>query len=136
MISRGIDGDGNPYAIFTPLTPYETKEAMNSLCEAYNNAIDEGKDDPTPFIKHLLYIVDMAYRDFEGRLDIIKAKVSSSDMVRMAFEKKVGKVTKSDIAELCPGISISAVEKGIVQLVKSGEVLKMGNGKKTFYIKK
>lgn len=109
---------------------------MNSLCEAYNNAIDEGKDDPTPFIKHLLSIVDMAYRDFEGRLDIIKAKTSSSDMVRRAFEKKVGKVTKSDIAELCPGISISAVEKGIAQLVKSGEVLKMGNGKKTFYIKK
>lgn len=22
---QGIDGDGNPYAIFTPLTPYETK---------------------------------------------------------------------------------------------------------------
>ena len=72
----------------------------------------------------------------QKRLDIINAKASSSDMVRMAFEKKVGKVTKSYIAELCPGISISAVEKGIAQLVKSGEVLKMGNGKNTFYIKK
>ena len=38
--------DGRTYALFTPLAPYETPEAMRELCDAYNFAIGEGKVDP------------------------------------------------------------------------------------------
>ena len=57
-------------------------------------------------------------------------------MVELAFERKIGKITKSDIAELCPGLSISAVEKGIARLLAEGRIEKLGNGRSTFYIKK
>ena len=208
---QSIDNQGNPYVIFTPLPPYETAPAIESLCDAYNKTIDdgivdplilipvfvhdflcihpfrdgngrmsrllttlllyrsgfyvgkyisleaiiakikdlyydalsesqdgwhEGSDDPTPFIKYLLSIIDMAYKDFEERLEIVHKKLNANELVELAFEKKIGKIKKSDIAELCPNLSVSAVEKGIAKLLADGKVEKLGNGKNTFYVKK
>ena len=208
---QGIDAYGNKYTIFIPLAPYETMPAIESLCDAYNKAIEEekidplilipifvhdflcihpfrdgngrmsrllttlllyrsgyfvgkyisleakiakikdlyydalsesqngwheGNDDPLPFVKYLLSIVDMAYKDFEDRLTLIKKDVSANELVSLAFNKKIGKITKADIVELCPNISVSAVEKGIANLLKEGKIRKLGNGRNTFYVKK
>ena len=38
--------DGRTYALFTPLAPYETSEAMRELCDAFNFSVGEGKVDP------------------------------------------------------------------------------------------
>lgn len=206
----GTDENGNEYLIFLPLSPYETAPAMESLCNAYNKAIEEGivdplilipifihdflcihpfrdgngrmsrllttlllyrngyyvgkyisleakitpikdlyydalsesqygwhegNDDPTAFISYMLSIIDMAYRDFEDRLSLITERVSANKMVELAFERKIGKIKKSDIVELCPGLSVSAVEKGIANLLGEGKIKKLGNGRNTFYIK-
>ena len=40
------DGAGKNYILFTPLAPYETADAMQSLCDAYNIAIGDGSVDP------------------------------------------------------------------------------------------
>lgn len=37
--------DGKTFTLFTPLAPYETPDAMQSLCDAYNRAVGEGKTD-------------------------------------------------------------------------------------------
>ena len=96
---------------------------------------NEENDNPVPFIKYLLSIIDMSYRDFEGRLELVKKKVNASELVELAFERKIGKIRKSDIVELCPNISVSAVEKGIKKLLDEGKIRKEGNGKNTFYVK-
>lgn len=208
---QGIDEFGNYYTVFTPLSPFETPDAIQNLCDEYNKAIEkgkvdplilipvfihdflcihpftdgngrmsrllttlllyrsgyyvgkyisleakiakikdlyydalsesqigwyDGKDDPTPFIKYMLSIIDMAYKDLDERLSLILKKENANDIVELAFEKKIGKITKSDIAELCPNLSISAIEKGIARLLKDGKIEKMGQGKSTFYLKK
>jgi len=84
----------------------------------------------------MLSVVDMAYRDFENRVSLVHKKVSASEMVELAFERKIGKIKKADIAELCPGISISAIEKEIAKLLREGKIEKLGKGRNTFYIKK
>ncbi len=94
----------------------------------------EGEDDPTPFIKYMLMIILSAYTDFEDRLSLITKKKSATELVESVFKKKIGKLSKSDIAELCPTISISAVEKGIASLIKQGKVNKYGQGKNTYYV--
>lgn len=94
----------------------------------------EGKDDPTPFIKYLLMTILSAYNDFEERLSLVGNKKSATELVEGAFRIKIGKLTKSDIAELCPTISVSAVEKGISVLIKGGKVKKFGQGKNTYYV--
>ena len=95
---------------------------------------NEGKDDPTPFIKYMLMTILSAYNDFEERLSLLSKKRTATELVESAFETKIGKLTKSDIAELCPTISVSAVEKAIAALIKNEKVKKYGQGKNTYYV--
>ena len=147
------DGNGRMSRLLTTLLLYRNgyyvgkyvslEAKIASIKDLYYDALSESqdgwheeKDDPTPFIKYMLSIVDMAYRDFESRVALVTKKVNANEMVKLAFERKIGKITKSDIAELCPGLSISAVEKGIARLLTEGRIEKLGNGRSTFYIKK
>ena len=47
---------------------------------------------------------------------------------------KLGKVTKSDVAELCPLLSTSSIEKVLAKMVEEGKLEKGGSGKNSFYI--
>ncbi|MEG0619350.1 MAG: hypothetical protein RR557_08635 [Bacilli bacterium] len=38
--------DGSEHILFTPLAPYETPSAIESICESYNKMIDECNIDP------------------------------------------------------------------------------------------
>lgn len=147
------DGNGRMSRLLTTLLLYRSgynvgkyislEAIIASIKDLYYDALSESqdgwheeKDDPTPFIRYMLSIVDMAYKDFESRVSLVTKKVNANEMVKLAFERKIGKITKSDIAELCPGLSISAVEKGIAKLLTEGRIEKLGNGRSTFYIKK
>ena len=94
----------------------------------------ESEDDPTPFINYLLSIIEMAYNDFENRVKLISKKMSAYELVDNAVKQKLGKITKSDIAELCPSLSFSAIEKAIAKMVDEGKLEKQGSGKTTYYI--
>ncbi len=49
--------DGKRYTIFTPIAPYETAPAIDSICNEYNYAIGSGKIDP-------LLIIPIFIHDF------------------------------------------------------------------------
>ena len=78
----------------------------------------------------------MAYEDFEDRVKLISKKLSAYELVDNAIKQKLGKITKSDIAELCPSLSISTIEKAIAKMVEKGRLEKQGSGKTTYYIVK
>lgn len=107
-------------------------DALQSSSENWH----EGKNDDTAFTKYLLGVILSAYRDFEERLEIVTDKKLAIDMVKEAFNVKLGKVTKSDIMELCPSLSRSTVEKALRDLIAAGNISKHGNGPATFYIVK
>lgn len=203
-----VDDNKNKYTIFTPLAPYETKAAIDSICEQLNFAIADGdvdplilipifihdflcihpfvdgngrmsrllttlllyrsgyfvgryisleakiaetidlyykvlgasqigwhedSDDKAPFIKYLLGTIISAYRDFEDRMDIISEKLPAIDIVRKAIKTCIGKITKTQIHELCPSLSVSSVEVAIRKMVENKELTKHEKGKNTFY---
>ena len=147
------DGNGRMSRLLTTLLLYRSgyfvgkyislEAKIAKIKDAYYDALSEsqenwheGEDDPVPFIKYLLSIIDMAYRDFEDRLELVQRKATANEQVELAFEKKLGKVKKTDIMELCPNLSASAVEKGIAKLVTDGQIEKLGSGKNTFYVRK
>lgn len=76
----------------------------------------------------------MAYDDFEKRVERITKKLSAYDTVKKALDVKLGKVTKSDVAELCPLLSTSSIEKVLAKMVEEGKLEKGGSGKNSFYI--
>ena len=94
----------------------------------------EAKDDPTPFVSYLLSIIEMAYDDFENRVELVSKKLSAYEAVKNVLNMKMGKVTKSEVMELCPLLSSSSIEKVLAKMVKEGKLEKTGSGKNTSYI--
>jgi Fic family protein len=94
----------------------------------------EAKDDPTPFVSYLLSIIEMAYDDFENRVELVSKKLSAYEAVKNVLNMKMGKVTKSEVTELCPLLSSSSIEKVLAKMVKEGKLEKTGSGKNTSYI--
>lgn len=147
------DGNGRMSRLLTTLLLYRSgyyvgkyislEAKISKIKDLYYDALfesqkgwHEGNDDPTPFVKYLLSIIEMAYEDFEDRVKLISKKASAYELVDHAIKKKLGKVTKSDVAELCPSLSISAIEKAIAKMVEEGRLEKMGSGKTTYYVVK
>ncbi len=62
--------DGSSRTLFTPLSPVETPNAMQELCDTFNNAINQGEIDPLlliiNFIKDFLCI--HPFNDGNGRM--------------------------------------------------------------------
>ena len=93
----------------------------------------EGTEDTVPFIKYLLGIILSAYRDFEDRFSLVEQKKPALETVRQATLNKIGRLSKQDIRELCPALSVSSIEGALRKLVASGELKREGNGKNTCY---
>lgn len=113
----------------------ETKQLYYQALNDSQVGWREGTEDVTPFIKYLLQIIIAAYRDFEERIDIVDQKSTAVDQVHEAINMKIGKFTKSEIIELCPGLSRSAVEKSLRELVEKNVIVKRGVGRGTYYLR-
>ena len=111
------DGNGRMSRLLTTLLLYRSgyyvgkyislEAKIAKIKDAYYDSLSESQegwheenDNPVSFIKYLLSIIDMSYRDFEGRLELVKKKVNASELVELAFERKIGKIKKKDIVEL------------------------------------
>ncbi len=146
------DGNGRMSRLLTTLLLYrngfyvgkyislEAKIAKNK--DLYYDALNqsqhgwhEGANDAMPFIKYILGTILAAYKDFEDRFAIVEEKLPATQMVRKATQNKIGRFTKQDIRELCPGLSLSSVEGSLRKLVAMGELKREGAGKSTCYIR-
>ncbi len=146
------DGNGRMSRLLTTLLLYrcgysvgkyislEAKIAQNK--DLYYAALSdaqigwhEGNDDPNEFIKYLLGTIISAYRDFEDRIELVAEKLPAIDMVRKAVQSHIGKITKTQICELCPSLSASSVEVALKKLVVNGELKKQGAGRSTYYVR-
>ncbi len=146
------DGNGRMSRLLTALLLYrsgyvvgkyvsiESKIAKNK--DLYYMALEEcqdgwhdNKENVTPFVKYMLRIILAAYRDFEERIEFVSEKLPAKEIVRRVIYSKVGKLSKSDITELCPSIGTKSVELALKQLVEEGVLLKKGSGRATFYVR-
>jgi len=147
-----LDGNGRMSRLLTTLLLYRCgfyvgkyisleakianyKDLYYDALQASQTGWHEGKDDCTPFIKFMLMTILSAYRDFEERVEIVSEKSSAIEIVKAAIQNKTGKFKKADIVELCPSLSVSAIEKSLKELTVKGEITKHGNGKNTFYVR-
>ena len=144
------DGNGRMSRLLTSLLLYrcgfyvgryislEAKIAKNK--DLYYSALresqtgwHEGTEDAVPFIKYILGTVLAAYKDFEDRFALVEIKRTALETVRMASQSKIGRFTKQDIRELCPSLSLSAIESALRKMVEDGELKREGSGKNICY---
>ena len=114
----------------------KTKETYYEALQASSSGWHECSNSYEPFVKYCLGIMLKAYNEFENRVEHLKhRKLSKPERIKAVFEKKVGKVTKKEIMELCPDISKVTVERTLTGLVKSGYIAKVGAGPSTGYVR-
>ena len=113
----------------------KTKDTYYDALQASSVGWHEGKNDYMPFVCYTLGVIKNAYKTFSERVEHLATKgISKPERVRQFIENKLGKVTKKDIMDACPDISATTIEKTLGDLVKSGTIIKIGNGRGTGYI--
>ena len=123
------------YQRFKPLCCTESciQNTHNLTPSKAQIAWHEETEDKVPFIKYLLGTILSAYRDFEDRFALVEKKQPAIEIVRQASMNKLGRFSKQDIRELCPSLSVSAIEGALRKMVDTGEIKREGNGKNTRY---
>lgn len=94
----------------------------------------ESRNDYLPFIRYYLGVLQKAYGEFEERVHYLHYRgLSKPDRIKAVIDRKIGKITKKEIMEVCPDISKVTVERTLTSLVKSGYLVKTGGGRAVAY---
>lgn len=87
------------------------------------------------FTEYYLGIILRAYKDFSNRIEYMtNKKMTAKKRILLLIEKNISKITKKQIMEMCPDISISTIEKALNELTNEELILKIGDRRYTSYI--
>ncbi|WP_347489249.1 Fic family protein [Desulfoscipio sp. XC116] len=114
----------------------KTKESYYDALGQSSKGWHDGKNNYAPFVKYYLGVILCAYKEFASRVETIRNKgLTKFGRIRHIFSNKVGKITKAEIATLCPDISITTIEKALADLLKEEYIIKIAAGRSTAYIR-
>ncbi len=112
----------------------QSKETYYEVLQESSLKWHEEKNDYEPFVRYMLGVLLAAYREFSSRVQLLATSgMSKPERVREIIQGNLGKITKTEIMEQCPDISKITIERAISEMVKNGEVLKIGGGRYTSY---
>jgi len=107
----------------------ENKERYYETLELSPQGWHEGKHDPWPLINFLLYILKLAYGEFERRVGQTSSpKGAKTEMIEAAIESTKGLFTIRDLERACPGVSRDMVRRVLRSLREAGKVEPLGRG--------
>ena len=113
----------------------QTKETYYASIQESSKYWYEEKNDDVPFVQYMLEIIAAAYRDFLSKMELLAVSgISKQERVRKVVRGTMGKITRVQIMGKCPDISRVTVERALTNMVKKGEILKIGGGRYTAYI--
>ena len=114
----------------------DSKESYYEALQTASAGWLSGKNDPTPFVRYLLGIFLKAHSLFEERVsDVLLAKASKEERVRLLFERTPAPLRKRQILDACPDVSAITVERALKALLDAGYIRKLGAGPATAYAK-
>ena len=106
-------------------------EALQSSSQGWH----EEKNDYAHFVRYMLGVILSAYRDFSSRVRVLTTSgMSKPERIREIIKDTLGKITKTEIMQKCPDISQVTVQRTLNDLVKNGDIIKIGGGRYTSYI--
>lgn len=114
----------------------KSKETYYEALQRSSYGWHENANDYAPFVSYYLGIVLKAYREFESRVRLMQDRsLSKPERIRTVIDGHIGKISKKQLAEQCPDISLTTIERTLGELVKSGYIKKVGAGRATAYVK-
>jgi len=107
----------------------ENKERYYETLELSSQGWHEGNHDAWPLINFLLYILKLAYGEFEQRVgQTASPKGAKTEMIEAAIASMSGNFTVADLEKSCPGVSRDLIRKVLRQLKQAGKVEALGRG--------
>ena len=146
------DGNGRMSRLLTLLLLYRAgyhvgkyisiEKKIEQTKEQYYNALQqssigwiEGKNDYKPFVKYMLGVLLACYREFNERVNIWSNKpLSKSEQIAEIIKSRLGAITKAEIKRQCPDIAEITIQRALADLVKKGDIIKIGGGRYTKYV--
>ena len=115
----------------------KSKDSYYEALQASSHDWHEGGNDYLPFLKYMLGIIVKAYNEFEDRVEHLRhRKMSKADRIKDLIDRTPGKISKKDIAQTCPDISVTTIERTLAELLTSGYIEKIGSGRSSAYVKR
>ena len=112
----------------------ESKETYYEVLRDSSLNWHENENDYKPFANYMLGVIVNAYKEFESRVELVtNPNLSKSDRIREIIKNHIGTITKSELLEMNPDISDTTVQRALADLLKSGEIKKIGGGRYTKY---
>lgn len=112
----------------TKETYYEVLQESSANWHEENNRYE-------PFVKYMLGVIVNAYREFSTRVKLLTTSgMSKPERIEHIIKEHLGKITKTEIMELCPDISQVTVQRTLNELQKSDKIIKIGGGRYTSYV--
>lgn len=112
----------------------ESKETYYEALQDSSNGWHENENDYKPFVNYMLGVIVSAYKEFESRVKLLtNPNLSKSDRVREMIKEHIGTITKTELMKMNPDISDTTIQRTLADLLKSGEILKIGGGRYTKY---
>ena len=145
------DGNGRMSRLLSLLLMYKSgfnagkyvsiEEQINTYKNYYYTSLQksserwhENDNNYFPFIENFLFNLKMSYFELDSRFANFKdKKITKKQRIEELVTGSLLPVSKREICEKLPDISVTTVEVELARLIKSGEIEKIGNGRGTVY---
>ena len=112
-----------------------TKDTYYEALQSSSIGWHEEANDYAHFVRYMLGVILSAYRDFSSRVRVLATSgMSKPDRISEIIKDTLGKITKTEIMQKCPDISQVTVQRTLNDLVKNGDIIKIGGGRYTSYV--
>ena len=107
----------------------QNKERYYETLQESSQAWHEGKHDPWPYVNYLLYILKIAYQEFENRVGQMKTpRGGKTELVETAIASFEKEFSISDLEKTCPGVSRDMIRRVLKNLKEAKNVECIGRG--------
>lgn len=97
----------------------------------------ENKQDYTPFLVFMMQILYSCYKDLDNRFYEASSKnIPKKEQVESILMNVIVPISKTDILNKVPEVSVSTVERVLAKLVKENKIIKIGTFKDARYKRK
>lgn len=108
----------------------KSKDSYYEALQASSQDWHEDGNNYLPFLKYMLGVVVKAYNEFENRVEHLRyRKISKPERIKAIIERTPGKITKKEISQTCPDISLTTIERTLSDLLAAGYIEKTGTGR-------
>ena len=113
----------------------ESKETYYEVLQDSSINWHENQNDYKPFVNYMLGVIINAYREFETSVKLVTdSDLSKPDRIREIMKNHIVMITKSELMEMNPDISDTTIQRTLADLLKNGEIQKIGGGRYTKYM--